>query len=1466
MRQLIIASFAVLFAWQPAAAPQDIRTLTAQDHQNMMDQLGIKALRPGPSGDENAPNHANYDEATANPFPNLPDPLTTSDGRKVTTAEMWNRVRRPEIVEMFERDVIGRVPKNVPKVTWTVTATDTVTVANHPATSRTLVGHVDNSAYPAIAVDMQATLVTPADVQTPVPVMIMFRLALPAGRGAPGGRGGPPAPPPGSDPASTDQLIADGWGYVAFSPTTVQADNGAGLTSGIIGLTNKGQRRKPDDWGALRAWAWGASRILDYLETDRTVDARRVGIEGVSRYGKAALITMAVDQRFGVVLVGSSGEGGAKLHRRNWGEAVENLTGSGEYHWMAGNFLKYGASDATFGSKNAGDIPVDAHELIALCAPRPTFVSYGVPEKGDAKWLDHQGSYMAAVAAQPVFRLLGAQDLGVSDDYKTEKMPPANVGLLAGQLAWRQHDGGHTDAPNWRYFIPWADRMLGHVPRITPVVSPADQPAPRSDENSKIAHEQLLEKRHAGKIDVYFEGDSIARRWGATDYPQLLVNWRANFFGWNAADFGWGADRVQNILWRLENGELDNVNPKVIVLLAGTNNIGNLPGDDRKVADITRGLHAVVDVMNKKAPSATIVLTAIFPRNDNLAVMPEIDRVNANLAKMADGHKVRFVNVNDKLADKRGWLFDGMMNPDHLHPSVRGYQVWADALKPIFTEILGPPAATDQAPPPTGDPSAQKQAPGYRNAALPVDARVADLLDRMTIEEKVAQLEGIWQKKPQIQDADGRFDPAKAKTLLEHGIGEVSRPSETNMPAGKKANRTAREHAEYVNAIQHWLIDNTRLGIPAMFHDEALHGFVAPGATNFPVPIALATSWDPRLVERVMSVAAREARARGSQHVLSPVVDLGRDPRWGRFEETYGEDPYLVSRMGVAAVRGYQGTSLPLASDKVYATLKHFAGHGSHEGGINTAPALVPERLLRSELLVPFEAGVRAGAYTVMPSYNDVDGVPSHVNRWLLEDVLRREWGFRGLVASDYFAIEQLVSRHHVARDKGDAAEQALTAGVDIELPDPAGYPELVAMVRSGHLAESTIDRSVARVLRAKLLAGLFEHPFVDVDEAERVSNTPESQALALDAARRSIVLLKNANHVLPLDRTKLRTLAVIGPDAKGVHRGGYSKDPGRGVDALTGITTAAGSGVKVLYSEGVRITEHDANWNQDKVVLGDPALNRTRIQDAVKVAKQAEAIVLVIGTNESVSREAWADNHLGDAASLSLMSQQQDLADALLQLGKPLAVVLMNGRPLATPELAERAPAILETWYTGQEGGTAIGETLFGMSNPGGKLPVTIPRSVGQLPVYYNRNATSFRDYVDMTREPLWPFGFGLSYTTFTVTNVTVSPATIGPGGRAEVTADVTNTGAVKGDEVVQLYVHDVVSSVARPMKELRGFERVTLNPGEKKTVTFTLGPDDLSLINRDMKRVVEPGKFEIMVGTSSTQLTTASLEVVAR
>jgi lysophospholipase L1-like esterase len=746
-------------AQQPAAtqteraradsALAEMRRLTAEDHRLMLAQLGITALRPGPSGNEQAANHANYDSALANPFTSLPEVLRLNDGRRVTNVRLWQQ-RRRELIDAFEREVYGRVPAHVPKVTWTVSAMDTGRVGGRRVVAKQLVGHVDNRAYPAISVDIPLTLVVPADVKGRVPVMIMFRpgtLEQALGRPPlPGARPQgfvPPPTAPGSDAPATEQLIVDGWGFVFLNPTSVQADNGAGLTQGIIGLTNHGQRRKPDDWGALRAWAWGASRALDFLATDRAVDATRVGIEGVSRYGKAALVTMAFDPRFAMVLIGSSGKGGATLHRRNWGEAVESLTGSGEYHWMAGNYLAYGADSSPHGRMTANDLSVDSHELIALCAPRLTFVSYGIPEKGDAKWLDQQGSFMATVAAQPVFRLLGAKDMGVPDDWRSARMPPVNTGLLGGELAWRQHDGGHTDAPNWKYFLPWADRHFarsytpappvpaasGSAPAAsgaTPSAStmsapasgadvalhwPADKPTPRTDANSMLAHEQLLAKRTQGKIDVYFEGNSITRRWGATDYPAFLANWRANFTGWNAADFGWGADRIEHILWRLEHGELDGVNPKVIVVLAGTNNVGSEPSGEEKIADITRGLRALVDLCRAKAPNATIVLTGIFPRNDKPAtaaqINAEIARINENLVHFADGKSIRYVNVNDKLADASGTLRAGM-TVDGLHPTLEGYQIWADALKPILTEVLGPPAAKDEAPPATGDPSAKK--------------------------------------------------------------------------------------------------------------------------------------------------------------------------------------------------------------------------------------------------------------------------------------------------------------------------------------------------------------------------------------------------------------------------------------------------------------------------------------------------------------------------------------------------------------------------------------------------------------------------------------------------------------------------------------------------------------------------------------------------------------------------------------
>ena len=697
------------------------------DHQNMMDQLGVKSLRSGPS-----PNNQNtFDEATANPYTNsLPDVLTMNDGTKVTRPEQWP-ARRTEIQEDFAREIYGRIPTNVPKVTWEVTATTNGIKGGIPTVTKTLVGHVDNSGYTNISVNIQASFTIPANATAPVPIMIEFGFGGPRTNAmaaqnrsvtnAPGTntpiaassrRGGF-----GGEPAWHTLAISNGWGYGTIVPTSFQPDNNH-LTSGIIGLANKGQPRKPDDWGALRAWQWGVSQMINYFEAspDSKVDATKIGIEGLSRYGKAALVTEAFEPRIAVGLIGSSGEGGAKLHRHIFGEAVENLTG-GEYYWMAGNFIKYGASDPL---KTAADLPVDSHELIALCAPRPCFISYGIVERGDAKWIDAHGGFMAGVLAGPVYRLLGKKDFGTPGDYLTDPMPPVNQ-LIGGELAWRQHDGGHEVTPNWPAFFKWVTAYIKSpsLPAVSPASetttnitsvpprprSQADQPAPRRDANSLRAHEHMVEKAKQGGIDIFFVGDSITRHWGEAQSKDNLANWNTNFFGWNAADFGWGGDKTQNILWRLENGELDGVNPKVIVLLAGINNVGTQPGGDAKVEDITRGIKAIIDVCQTKAPNATIILTAIFPRNDNMAVIPEINKINDNLAQFADGKKIRFLNVNDKLADKDGKLFDGMFK-DKLHPTVKGYQVWADGLKPIFTELLGPPAKTDHAPPPNGDPAA----------------------------------------------------------------------------------------------------------------------------------------------------------------------------------------------------------------------------------------------------------------------------------------------------------------------------------------------------------------------------------------------------------------------------------------------------------------------------------------------------------------------------------------------------------------------------------------------------------------------------------------------------------------------------------------------------------------------------------------------------------------------------------------
>jgi beta-glucosidase len=745
--------------------------------------------------------------------------------------------------------------------------------------------------------------------------------------------------------------------------------------------------------------------------------------------------------------------------------------------------------------------------------------------------------------------------------------------------------------------------------------------------------------------------------------------------------------------------------------------------------------------------------------------------------------------------------------------------------------------------------------PAYRNPALPPERRVKDLLARMTVAEKAAQMMGIGQKIPEkLADVTGRFDPAKARRAFRagHGLGQVGRVSSIG------GGLDVRAMAEFTNAAQKFFREHSRLGIPVIFHEECLHGLAAVGATSFPQPIALASTFNPALAEAVFALAAAETRARGAHQALTPVVDVAREPRWGRVEETYGEDPYLVSRFGIAAVRGFQGDAEFRGKKNVVATLKHFAAHGQPESGTNCAPANISARVLRETFLYPFHQAIRvAGAISVMPSYNEIDGVPSHANRWLLRDVLRREWGFRGFLVSDYFAIRQLGDypagmAHYVAADKKAAAVLAVRAGVNIELPDGDCYLHLAELVRAGVLKETQLDELVAPLLFWKFKLGLFDDPYVDPKEAERLAGREENRALARQAAREAITLLKNDGPVLPLDETKIKTLAVIGPNAHRSLLGGYSGVPRHDVTVLDGLRARLGKHVKIIYREGCKVTV-GGSWTQDAVTPGDPAKDRRQIAAAVKAAKTADAIVLALGGNEQTSREAWSLRHLGDRANLDLLGRQNELAHALLATGKPVVVLLFHGRPNSINYLAQHAPAILECWYLGQECGHAVTEVLFGDFNPGGKLPISVPRSAGHLPVYYNHKPTARRGYLFDEVSPLYPFGHGLSYTTFAFRRLRLQRKKIRRGQSTRLRVDVTNTGARAGSEVVQIYVRDRVSSVTRPVKELKGFQKIFLAPGETRTVELEINPESLAFYDVNMKFAVERGEFEIMAGPSS-------------
>lgn len=753
----------------------------------------------------------------------------------------------------------------------------------------------------------------------------------------------------------------------------------------------------------------------------------------------------------------------------------------------------------------------------------------------------------------------------------------------------------------------------------------------------------------------------------------------------------------------------------------------------------------------------------------------------------------------------------------------------------------------------------------YQDRGIELPRRVADLLARMSLEEKAAQMVCIWNvKKETLLDAHGRFDAAKAAKHYGHGhgLGQVGRPADFGEAT------SPRESAQLTNQIQKFFLQNSRLGIPVMFHDECLHGQMAEGATSFPQPIGLGATFNPALIRVLYSMTAREARARGIHQVLTPVVDVAREPRWGRVEETFGEDPYLVSRMGVAAVQGFQGDGTFTDQEHVIATLKHFAAHGQPEGGTNCAPANVSERILREVFLYPFEVAVReAGVGSVMASYNEIDGVPSHANRWLLQDVLRGEWGFRGTIVSDYYAIRELHERpelygHHVARDGKEAAALALRAGVCIELPEPDCYKHIVELVREGTVSEARIDELVTPILTQKFQLGLFDDPYVDPERAARIVGCAAHAELALEAARQVITLLKNEVDLVPLDLSRINRLAVIGPNADRPLLGGYSSRPPRCTTVLQGIRERVAGRAEVLFHEGCKITV-GGSWWDDEVVLSDPAENRRSIAEAADLARRADVILLAIGGNEQTCREAWALNHLGDRASLELVGQQNELIDALAATGKPIVAFLFNGRPLSIGNLSAKASAIFECWYLGQETGRAVAEAVFGDFNPGGKLPITIPRSAGHLPAYYNYKPSARRGYLFDDVSPLYPFGFGLSYTTFEYRNVRLHKSTVGVDESTAVSVEVTNTGQRAGDETVQLYIRDVVSSVTRPVKELKGFQRVHLKPAETKTVTLDITPDRLAFWNIDMKFVVEPGEFRILVGPNSRDLQSTTLWV---
>ncbi|GIV75071.1 glycoside hydrolase family 3 N-terminal domain-containing protein [Caldilinea sp.] len=750
----------------------------------------------------------------------------------------------------------------------------------------------------------------------------------------------------------------------------------------------------------------------------------------------------------------------------------------------------------------------------------------------------------------------------------------------------------------------------------------------------------------------------------------------------------------------------------------------------------------------------------------------------------------------------------------------------------------------------------------YQNASLPVEERVNDLIGRMTIEEKVAQLGSLWIY--EIADGQG-LNRAWAQARMANGLGQVTR-----LAGGSTLGPV--ETAKLANQIQKFLIEETRLGIPALIHDECCSGFLAKGATNFPQIIGVASTWEPELVEAMTRVIRQQMRAVGVHHGLAPVLDIARDPRWGRTEETFGEDPYLTSTMGVAYIRGLQGESW---ADGVMATGKHFVGYSASEGGLNWAPAHITPRELREVYLAPFEAAVRAARLaSIMPAYHEIDGEPCSSSRWLMTELLRHEWGFDGLVVSDYMAINQLHNYHRLARDKTQAAKLALAAGMDLELPNIDAYGQaLIDAVHAGEVPLEWIDRSVRRILTFKFAFGLFEHPYVEPEAVPEVFNTPPQRELARTIARKSLVLLKNEGNLLPLSK-QLSSIAVIGPNADTkrnllgdysypahietlitLRQLGFSEHP---LPESVGLVDDYGSMLSIVEA----IRQVVSPETQVQYAKGCDILSTSTegFAEAVEAARKADVAIVVVGDKAGLIPECTS-GEFRDSAHLTLPGVQQALVEAILATGTPVVLVLVTGRPYAIPQLVEAAPAVIEAWLPGAEGAPALAEVLFGDVNPGGKLPITFLRHVGQVPLFYAHRPSGARSffygpYMDESNEPLFPFGYGLSYTQFAFENLTVTPEATTTDGEVQVSVEVVNIGTRAGEEVVQLYTRVDGASVTRPVKELKGFKRVHLDPGERKRVHFTLPVELLAYYDAAMQLAVEPATVQVMVGNSSVHL----------